>query len=83
MHLNFDFRLLASRTVRKYISVVQPTQCVIFVRATLGNKHTSRVHCPREERRPQKDSQPAVLRVGWRTDAAEAQRLRTEQELMG
>ena len=31
------FRLLASRMVRQYISVVEVTQCVVLVKAALGN----------------------------------------------
>ena len=46
LHLNLDFRLLASRTVRKYISVLQAIQHVIFVIETLGNYYKGFLYVP-------------------------------------
>ena len=38
---HLDLGLLASRTLRRYISVVSATQLVVFVTAALGNEHAS------------------------------------------
>ena len=38
---HLDLGLLASRTLRQYISVVSATQLVVFVMAALGNEHAS------------------------------------------